>query len=52
MDKAWLEGFTGVYTLAFDIVGGPGVPADKTTALLIDDVDVDIFTTEPFTLPY
>ena len=52
MAKAGLEGFTGVYALAFTIVGGSGAPEGKATALIIDNVDVTVFTTEPFTYLY
>ena len=52
MVKVDLEGFTGVYTLAFTIVGRPAASEGKATALIVDDVDVTIFTTEPFTYLY
>ena len=52
MVKASLEGFAGVYTLAFGIVGRPDAPEGKATALIVDNVDVTVFTTEPFTLLY
>ena len=52
MVKAKLEGFTGAYSIVFTVDGKPEAPKNKTTALIVDDVDVTIFTTKNFTLPY
>lgn len=52
MVQASLDGFTGVYELAFTVEGKPEAPTGMATALVVDNVDVTIFTTEPFTRLY
>ena len=52
MVKADLKGFTGAYSIFFNIGGKPDAPSNQAIALVVDNVDLTIFTTKNFTLPY